>query len=325
MHDGDGNINALLPASADAAQMSATSQDQGRMDALAQFEGFATDLERGMFTRCIDKARDLIIQYLIGPMASPNAEEILGQEGLAADQMSEDQKRAMIVSEYDIRARGISVFFEKMKKVNSYTGIYKILNSLPPEAQGWIKFQPLLADLFAVLPIDSPQDVVKTPDEYAADQKKMQEQQQAAQQFEMQKIMAPLETKIKQTQMGTEQRLQAEGARLQSKQEAHMIEVKTQLSRDLMAIQAETERHAAEMESKERDRDNKLLIALMELKAELKQDQAAHVIEVYKTLESQNHQAKMDRNRNRFRKPKQGSVTNGSGQQQPTVSDIDEG
>ena len=146
--------------------------------------------------------------------------------------------------------------------------------------------------------------MVKTPEEVKQTQQEAQEQQQQMQQFEMQKIMAPLETKLKQTQMGTEQRLQAESARLQEKQSAHMIEVKTQLSRDILAIQSENKRHAAEMASNERDRDNKLLIALMELKQEMKSQVAAQTMEVFKILEQNNFNQKQQLARMAVKMPK---------------------
>lgn len=214
-------VNSTLPT----LGASAGNEQQQRFDAMSNFEGFATDLERGPFVKCIDKARDLLLQYMSDPMSDPKAQDILGPEGQLLDSLTAEQRKELIVSEYNIVARGISILFERLSKINNYTGLYKILNALPPEAQAWIKWPNVLLDIFSIASLDRTEDKLNTPQEMQQHQQQAQQQQAQAMQMEIQKALAPVQGKIKQTEMGIQERLTALQAKLRNDMQKEVMKL----------------------------------------------------------------------------------------------------
>lgn len=225
-HDADHGVSEALAGDPSFVQ-AGDEENQRRNDALSQFEGFATSLERGIFTQCIDRARDRIIQYLSGER-NPNAESILGIEGQELDRMSTEERKALIVSEYDIVPKGISIFFERMRKANSYTGVYKLANGLPPEGQEVIKWESFVPKIFETTAIDCPQDFVRTPDELQARAKQKAEQQQMMMEMEMKKIMLPYQTKVEQTKLGVQERMTMGREKMQAELQKELLKLESQ-------------------------------------------------------------------------------------------------
>jgi len=231
---------------------------------MSNFEGFATDLERSIFTKCIDKARDLLLQYMADPLSDPKAQDILGPEGRYLGLLTEEQRKELIVSEYNIVARGISVLFERMSKINNYTGLYKILNALPPEAQAWIKWPAVLLDIFAIASLDRTEDKLNTPQEMQQKQQQMAQMQQQQVQMEMQKVMAPIQGKIKQTEMGIQERMTG----LEAKLKADMQKEFAKLKQKEMDRQARDALKTLEVMLKEKGMRQENILAMLELMQE---------------------------------------------------------
>lgn len=237
LHDSDLGMEFISP-NLPAMDISVTESSNKRQDAFSNFESIATQIERKFFKRCIDKGRDLLIQFMAEPDSDPKLEEIIGAEGAELANLSPEEKRALIVSEYQMVPRGISMFFERMRKLNAYTGLYKTLNALPDEAKIWIKWERFLPRVFEAIPIDSAEDLLNSPEEVAEKRKQMAEQQQMMIQAEMQKVMAPLQTKLQQTQMGIQERM-------------------TGLAQK---IQADMQKQMADLSQRERERQTKLTL-----------------------------------------------------------------
>lgn len=259
-HDADHGVTEFLAGDPSIVDTSDPNQRQKRQDAISQFEGFATDFERGPFTKCIDKARDLICQYLAGDR-NPNAETILGEQGKDLDQMSEEERKSLIVSEYNIVPRGISIFFERIRKANAYTGVYKNLNALPEEEKDWIKWQTFIPKIFESTAIDSPEDFMNTQEDVEKMRQGRQQQQQMMMQMEIQKAMAPLQTKIQMMQMGVEERttmgrerMQAEMMKemMKAEQKAKDTQTKAVLEAARLYLQAQMHKDKTEGESQDR-------------------------------------------------------------------------
>jgi hypothetical protein len=254
VHDMDHGINEFVSAESSLGSITASEQTQKRTDALGQVEGFATDLERGFFTRCLDKARDLVLQYLCDPASDTNAEKILGEEGKLIDELSEEERKSLIVSEYNIIPRGVSIFFDRMKKLNNYTGFYKVMNALPDEAKAMINWRAFLDDVIDIFALDNMGDKLKTPEEIEAQQQSQAQQQQEMLQLEIQKHLLPLQTKLQQTEMGIRERTEITMSKLQHDMEKAVMEMENKLRLKAM-----------EMEHKDRERKTQQGLKLLEL------------------------------------------------------------
>jgi hypothetical protein len=168
--------------------------------------------------------------------------------------MTEEERREMIVSEYNIVARGVSMFFEKIKKLNAYTGVYKILGSAPPEALAWLNWEAFWRDVFDVLSIDNKEDKIKPADQMKQEAEAKQAQQQQMMQMEIQKHLIPLQTKMEQTKMGIQERMTTAQAQMQ-----HEMQI------EMMKLKAEMEKNAVQSEEKTRDRHAKLATELLKI------------------------------------------------------------
>jgi gas vesicle protein len=250
-HDQDHGVTDFVSANV-VPDVTATEQRQKRSDALSMFEGLATEIERGFFKRCIDKQRDLVLQFMADPLTDPNVETILGQEGIDIDGMSDKERRSLIVSEYNIVPKGVSVFFERMRKLNSYAALYKVLNAFPDEAKMWINWKSFLVEILNLFAFDNPEDKLRPEDEVKAMLAQAQQQQQQRLQLEIQKHLLPMQTKLQQTVLGIKERMQTKQQQLQADMQKEMA----RLQQDMM-------KHVMTIEQKERERRSKQAIELL--------------------------------------------------------------
>lgn len=248
IHDSDHGVNDTISAMPNP-DLTGGQDARAQQNALGIFETIATEIEKGCLVRCYDKARDLIVQFMSDPASDPNAAKIFGEEGMQFDQLTEEERKQMVVSEYNIVARGVSIFFEKMKKLNAYTGVYKMLNAAPPDALAWLNWEAFWRDVFDVMSLDNKEDKIKS-----ADQMKQEAEAKAAQQnkmleLEIQKHLLPMQTKLKQTEMGIQERMSTRMAEMQAEKERQLIEIKADLQKQMNDV-----------ETKSRDRQAKLMV-----------------------------------------------------------------
>ena len=248
IHDTEHGVNDTISAMPNP-DLTGGQDARAQQNALGIFESVATEIEKNFLVRCFDKGRDLILQYMSDPASDPNAVKIFGEEGMMFDAMPEEERRGMIVSEYNIVARGVSIFFEKLKKINAYTGIYKILGSAPPDALAWLNWEAFWRDVFDVLSLDNKEDKIKTAEQMKQEQEARMAQQQQMMQLEIQKHLLPMQTKLKQTEMGIQERMtNAE------RQRQH------DMQKELMKLRADMEKMVAQSEDRSRDRQSKLMM-----------------------------------------------------------------
>lgn len=298
-HDSDHGVTEAISANIPEGNFADAGDMGKRIDALGQFEGFATDLERGMFTRCIDKARDLILQYLSDSNSDPNAERILGEMGVELEQLTDEQKAQMIVDEYAIVPRGISIFFDRMRKANAYTGIYKNVNALPEAGQEWINFEEFVPRIFESTAIDDPKKFILTSDQVKQNreqkQQQMQQQQQQMMQLEMQKLQAPLQTKLQQTQMGIQERMSNLDKTLQAK---------------MQEVMAKMQVKGQELQVKSKDSEAKMMMDMLKIMidaAKSGEDRDVNLIGIMQKARNELQRRTETANPNRNRKSGKGS------------------
>jgi hypothetical protein len=161
--------------------------------------------------------------------------------------MSEEDRRAIIVSEYNIIPRGVSVFFERQKKINNYVGFYKVMNSIPEVAQMMIEWRSVMKDIIDLFALDNAEDKIKTEEQISQEQQAAEMQRQQMLQMEMQKIMAPMQTKLQQTEMGIRERMATTASKMQAEMEKAVLEMQAKLQAKLW-----------ELENNEKDRRHKM-------------------------------------------------------------------
>ena len=159
-----------------------------KMSALSDFQSIAKDIERKFLVENIDMSRDLMVQYLTGFDSDPNMSEIFADEGVVLDELSDNEKRDMIVTDTDFIGRGISIFFDRMEKIEKIGSMVKMYNALPEAAQDYVPWRDVIKefhDAFAMEKIE-----LKTDEEVQqiqAERQRMMQQQMmmAVQQFMM--------------------------------------------------------------------------------------------------------------------------------------------
>jgi hypothetical protein len=186
LHEQDHGVTEYVEQFGGTRGEKATIYAGKKASAMSDFQSIAKDIERGFLVGCIDMSRDLMIQYLTGFDNDPSMTEIFKNEGYALDELSDDEKREMIVTDLDIIGRGISIFFERMEKIEKIGSMVKMYNALPEQAQDYIPWADVIKefhDAFGFEKVD-----LKTDEEVAqiqAQRQQMQNQQMmmAIQQF----------------------------------------------------------------------------------------------------------------------------------------------
>lgn len=175
-----------------------------KASALSDFQSIAKDIERKFLVENIDMSRDLMVQYLTGFDSSPNMTEIFADEGVVLDELSANEKREMIVTDTDFIGRGISIFFDRMEKIEKIGSMVKMYNALPESAQDYVPWRDVIKefhDAFAMEKIELKSD--EEVQQLQAERQKMMQQQMMMeikqfmmeQQLEKEKIQGDLQTK----------------------------------------------------------------------------------------------------------------------------------
>jgi len=163
--------------------------------AIDDFVSIAKDIETSFLVKCIDRARDLIIQYMSDFELYPDIATIFTEEDITLDELTPTQKKALIVTDLDIVGRGISVFFERLDRLNKLGSYVKFLNAMPEEAQIWPRWDEILKRINDAFAFDRREMMVRTPEE-------VQQIKRAQMQQAQQAMMQELQTQQKEWQVG---------------------------------------------------------------------------------------------------------------------------
>jgi len=151
----------------------ATAYKGRRASGMSDFQSIAKDIENCFMVDNLDMARDLMIQFLSDFNGNAKLSEVFEEEGFELDSMNDEERQAMIITDQDFIARGISIFFDRMEKIEKIGSMVKMLNAFPEEAQDYIPYQQLAKSTFEAFAFDDVQ--VRTEDEVAQIRKGRQE------------------------------------------------------------------------------------------------------------------------------------------------------
>lgn len=191
-HESDHGVTAYVEQMGGQAGEKATIYAGKKASAMSDFQSIAQDIERGFLVKCIDMARDLMVQYLSGFDTTPNMAEIFAQEGLVLDELGDDERKRMIVTDLDIIGRGISVFFDRMEKIEKIGSMVKMYNALPESAQDYIPWDQVIKefhDAFAMEKVDLLSDEQVAELQAKRAQAQNQQMMMAIQQFQDQQAL----------------------------------------------------------------------------------------------------------------------------------------
>jgi len=219
---------------------------QGKQTSGAQdFASIARDIERSFLVECADMARDLIVQYLSDFNRYPEITAIFQNEGHALDNMSYNQKRAMIVTDLDIVGRGISIFFDRHDRLNKLGTYVKMLNAMPEQAQLYPEWVEILDRMNEAFAFDRRETLVKTEEGV---QKIMASRQQAQQQQMQQAVMM----KVQEWQHEAQEWLMEFKAKMAKLQQESIENAKDREQELLLAVLDHIEKQRAENDATNR-------------------------------------------------------------------------
>jgi len=178
LYDEEIGVTQYVEALPGATSEKATIYAGRRQTALSDFQSIALDIERGFMTKCFDMARDLMIQYLM-VFDNPDLEDIFRENELDLAEMTDAEKRAMIVTDVDFIGKGISIFFEREQLIQKIGAYVKMLNALPGTAQLYPNWPVIIKRFNEAFSFDKPEEMLHSDQEVAQLQAQMQQAQQA--------------------------------------------------------------------------------------------------------------------------------------------------
>ena len=109
----------------------ATKTAQGSGD----FQAIAEDIDRQGICGAAEMAKDLIIQYFADMGSYPSVARIFaGPTGNLISGLTAEQKIELLLGDWDIKARGISLYFERQEQINKLARFADFLaKAVPPE------------------------------------------------------------------------------------------------------------------------------------------------------------------------------------------------
>ena len=168
----------------------ATEYSGKRQSALSDFQSIAQDIESGFMVEGLDRARDLMVQYLID-VDDDRITAIFAENELQLAGMTEAQKREMIVTDVDFIARGISVFFERENLLNKLGSYVKFLNAMPDQAKAYPRWAEVLKRINDAYAFDKQEDLLYTEEE--VQKLRAQAEKKAMEQMQMQLKIASMQ------------------------------------------------------------------------------------------------------------------------------------
>lgn len=188
VHEEEHGVSQYVQAQVDTKRETATAYSGKKQDVMGDFHSIALDIERGFLVDCIDRSRDLVIQYLIDDTSDSGIKAIFKDESEDFDALTVRERRLMIMTDLDIVGRGISIFFEREEKLNKLGSYVKFLNAMPEEAQMYPKWPNILRRINDCFAFDAVDELINTDDEIGQIQAKRQKAQMQQIQMAMQKI-----------------------------------------------------------------------------------------------------------------------------------------
>jgi len=227
------------------------SQPGSRTDTLGEYEGkrgsamqdfasIAADIEQGFMVDCIDMARDLVVQYMYQFEKYPEIKVIFDNAKLNVSALNPAQKRALIVNDLEIAGRGISIFFDRMDKLNKLGAYVKMLNAMPEPAQMFPKWEEILKRVNDAFAFDKREDLVRTIQEV----EQLQKQTQQAQQQQMQQQIM-IQMQMQQSEWQKEfklEQLKIQGELQKLREEIKSDDAERDLKWDIAVLKATNER-----------------------------------------------------------------------------------
>lgn len=221
----------------------ATEYSGKRQSAMNDFQSIARDIENSFIVECIDRARDLMVQYLTDfeddeKILSAIQTEFKSDKAVIAS-LSETQKRQLVVTDVEFIARGISIYFERQNLLEKLGAYVKMLNALPDgKAKMYPKYINILRRINNAFAFDKPDELINTDEEVqkeiAESEQRQQKQQQAqiqamtqqaqmAHKQEMEKITTKIQGDLRETML-----------KIQADQKSNMTGMKMKLLEDVM-------------------------------------------------------------------------------------------
>ena len=197
-HENDHGITEYiqgLPTSVQTTKGQYLGQQQ---QSLSLFQSIAKDVENDFLVPIYEKAKDRIYQFMIGN-TDPNAERILGEEGLAIDILTPEQIKELVLDDYSIIGKGVSSFFYRLEQLNKLGSYVKMINAMPDQAKMRINYKELLLRLNSAFGFDDEDKLLLSDEEFAVLQQQLAQANQQQMQMEIQKLMAPIQAKLEQT------------------------------------------------------------------------------------------------------------------------------
>lgn len=161
-----------------------------RSAALGDFQSIAMDIDNNFLVECIDRARDLMIQYLADFNSNPNISSICEEEGVLLEGMSLEEKQAMIVTDVNFIGKGISIFFEREERLNKLGSYVKFLNAMPEQAQRRPNWTNILHRINETFAFDKPEELIHTDEEVAQQEARVRQMMQERMMMEWKKMQA---------------------------------------------------------------------------------------------------------------------------------------
>ncbi|PNX47744.1 MAG: hypothetical protein BV459_03810 [Thermoplasmata archaeon M11B2D] len=97
------------------------------------FESIAEDIDRQGIVGAAEMAKDLVIQYFADMGAHPSVKEVFVEEGSLIESLSDEQKEELLLGDWNIKARGLSLWFERKEQINKLARHNDFLKAIPPE------------------------------------------------------------------------------------------------------------------------------------------------------------------------------------------------
>lgn len=188
-HDEEHGVTAYVEAMPGASGEKASIYAGKRQTALGDFQAIALDIERRFFVKCLDMARDLMIQYLMD-VDNPDLHDIFRENEFDLAELTPEEKKAMIVTDVDFIGKGISSYFEKEQQLQKIGAYVKMLNAMPAQAQLYPNWPAIIKRFNEIFSFDNPDEMIHSDREVAELQAQMQQaqQQQLMQQFKLMQI-----------------------------------------------------------------------------------------------------------------------------------------
>ncbi len=231
----DTNVTEYIQSTPGSRQDTLGEYEGKRGSAMQDFASIASDIEKGFMVDCIDMARDLVVQYCYQFDKYPEIKVIFEDSQINLNDLSASGKKALIVNDLELAGRGISIFFERMDKLNKLGTYVKMLNALPESAQDYPRWNEILRRINDAFSFDNREDLVNSDEQVA---------------------------KLQQNKMKTAQEQLMQQVRIQQ------MEWQKEMEIERMKISAELQKLRGEMVSDEKDRDLDWAIALLKAKVD---------------------------------------------------------